>query len=68
MLLNNHCLGLYLQSLHKLKQLDMSWNRLTSTKDELSILRKHTPHLTALDVRNNPWQKVGCCVRSYSQL
>ncbi|XP_052769048.1 leucine-rich repeat-containing protein 9-like isoform X3 [Mya arenaria] len=46
-----------LKGLHKLRQLDISWNKLTHTKDELSILRKHMPNITALDVRNNPWQK-----------
>ncbi|XP_052269181.1 leucine-rich repeat-containing protein 9-like isoform X5 [Dreissena polymorpha] len=46
-----------LKGLNKLKMLDLSWNKLTNTKDELSLLRKHTPNVTALDVRNNPWQK-----------
>ena len=46
------------QGLHKLRMMDMSWNKLHNTREELSILRKHTPNLNTLDVRHNPWQKV----------
>lgn len=46
-----------MKSLHKLRMLDLSWNKLTNTKEELSILRKHMPNINTLDVRHNPWQK-----------
>ncbi|XP_078672195.1 leucine-rich repeat-containing protein 9-like isoform X1 [Branchiostoma floridae x Branchiostoma belcheri] len=45
------------KGLSRLKTLDISWNELSNTKDDLSILRKHTPNLTSLDLRLNPWQK-----------
>ena len=46
------------QGMSKLKTLDLSWNDLTNTRDDLSILRKHSPSLTCLDLRHNNWQKV----------
>ncbi|XP_053406324.1 leucine-rich repeat-containing protein 9-like isoform X5 [Mercenaria mercenaria] len=46
-----------MKSLHKLRMLDLSWNKLTNTKDELSTLRKHMPNINTLDVRHNTWQK-----------
>ena len=39
----------------------MCWNELTNTRDDLSILRKHSPNLTSLDLRYNNWQKVCIC-------
>ncbi|XP_033096422.1 leucine-rich repeat-containing protein 9-like, partial [Anneissia japonica] len=41
----------------KLKYLDISWNDLTNTRDDLSVLRKHASALTTLDLRQNNWQK-----------
>jgi len=41
-----------------LKHLDVSWNQLIHTREELGIMRKHVITLTYLDTRNNPWQKV----------
>lgn len=38
--------------------LNLSWNQLTSLRDELTVLRKHCPALSSLDIRSNPWIKV----------
>lgn len=46
------------QGCNRLKHLDVSWNLLTHTREELGIMRKHVITLTYLDTRNNPWQKV----------
>ncbi|XP_077863786.1 leucine-rich repeat-containing protein 9-like [Saccoglossus kowalevskii] len=46
-----------MRGMTKLKTLDLSWNELSSTRDELSILRKHCNGVTNLDLRHNPWQK-----------
>ena len=43
----------------KIRELDLSWNQLTSLRDDLIVLRKHSPTLNKLDLRNNPWIKVG---------
>ena len=53
-----YVLHVILQGMTKLKTLDLSWNDLTNTRDDLSILRKHSPSLTCLDLRHNSWQKV----------
>lgn len=45
--------------MNKVKQLDLSWNQLHNTRDDISILRKHAPVLETLDLRHNHWQKVG---------
>jgi len=42
----------------KLKDLNLSWNQLTSLRDDLTVLRKHAGQLNTLDLRNNPWIKV----------
>ncbi len=42
----------------KLKYLDLTWNQLQNTRDDISILRKHAPVLLTLDLRHNNWQKV----------
>ena len=41
----------------KMKFLDLSWNKLYNTREDLSILRKHVPNLLILDIRHNTWQK-----------
>lgn len=41
----------------KMKFLDISWNKLQNTREDLSILRKHVPNLLILDTRHNNWQK-----------
>lgn len=46
-----------MRGMSKLKVLDLSWNQLTSIRDDLTVLRKHCPVLSTLDVRNNPWIK-----------
>ncbi|XP_077999840.1 leucine-rich repeat-containing protein 9-like isoform X2 [Glandiceps talaboti] len=46
-----------MRGMSKLKTLDLSWNDLSYTRDELSILRKHCSGVTTLDLRHNPWQK-----------
>lgn len=42
----------------KLKFFDLSWNKLTNTREDLSILRKHACNLLTLDLRHNNWLKV----------
>ncbi|XP_039597283.1 leucine-rich repeat-containing protein 9 [Polypterus senegalus] len=55
---HNHIAGLEgMRSLSKLKHFDLSWNCLTRVRDEIAILRKHTPALLYLDISNNPWLK-----------
>ncbi|EDV23284.1 uncharacterized protein TRIADDRAFT_10167, partial [Trichoplax adhaerens] len=46
-----------LKSLPRLKQLNLSWNQLSNTRDNLAVLRKHTPGVNTLDISHNPWQK-----------
>ncbi|XP_021359490.1 leucine-rich repeat-containing protein 9-like isoform X6 [Mizuhopecten yessoensis] len=46
-----------MKNMYKLKFLDLSWNKLLHTRDELSILRKHICNLVTLDLRSNNWQK-----------
>lgn len=41
----------------KMKFLDISWNKLCNTREDLSILRKHVANLLILDTRHNNWQK-----------
>lgn len=53
------------RGLMKLKHLDLSWNQLKKTGDEINVLCKHTTSLLTLDIRHNPWQKV--CSRGHSQ-
>ncbi|XP_005098353.1 leucine-rich repeat-containing protein 9 [Aplysia californica] len=40
-----------------LSELNVSWNKLANTREELSILRKHLGGLKVLDIRSNPWLK-----------
>lgn len=55
----NHLIALDgLRGLERLKQLDISWNKLTKPREEAAVLRKHTPILLKLDARYNPWEKV----------
>ncbi|KAH9489094.1 Leucine-rich repeat-containing protein 9 [Bulinus truncatus] len=46
-----------LKGLYQLSELNVSWNKLVNTRQELSILRKHLNSLQILDFRNNPWLK-----------
>ncbi|KAK3093172.1 hypothetical protein FSP39_012192 [Pinctada imbricata] len=46
-----------LKNVQKLKFLDLSWNKLSRTREELSIMRKHTSNLLSLDIRHNTWLK-----------
>ncbi|XP_013396331.1 leucine-rich repeat-containing protein 9 [Lingula anatina] len=46
-----------MKNMSKLKFLDLSWNHLFSTREELAIIRKHCPSLAQLDIRHNQWQK-----------
>lgn len=46
-----------LKTLHQLLTLNVSWNRLRNSREDISILRKHCEALTHLDLRYNPWQK-----------
>ena len=55
------------QGCNRLKYLDVSWNQLSHTRDQLGITRKHVITLTHLDTRNNPWQKVNTLV-TYRQI
>ncbi|XP_076014640.1 leucine-rich repeat-containing protein 9 [Genypterus blacodes] len=55
----NHLVTLHgLRGLHQLKQLDLRWNKLTKTREDMNVLRKHTPALLKLDSRFNPWNRV----------
>ena len=56
-----------MQSLFKLKCLDISWNILTSYHDDLGPLRKHCPVLQILDTQHNPWKKVMARCRTLSR-
>ncbi|RUS71694.1 hypothetical protein EGW08_020538 [Elysia chlorotica] len=46
-----------MKGLTQLQVLNVSWNKLTNTREELSILRKHFSTLRILEVHNNPWLK-----------
>ncbi|XP_073775247.1 leucine-rich repeat-containing protein 9 isoform X2 [Danio rerio] len=46
-----------LRGLGRLIELDLCWNQLTRVRDDMNILRKHTPALLRLDTRHNPWQR-----------
>ena len=48
----------YIQAMNCMKHLDLSWNRLSNTRDDISVLRKHTPLLSTLDLQHNLWRKV----------
>ena len=50
------------QGCNRLKYLDVSWNQLSHTREQLGITRKHVITLTHLDTRNNPWQKVNILI------
>lgn len=47
-----------LKGLGQLKELDVSWNKLTKAREDTAVLRKHTPALLRLNTRYNPWNKV----------
>ncbi|XP_055025567.2 leucine-rich repeat-containing protein 9 isoform X2 [Misgurnus anguillicaudatus] len=49
-----------LRGLGRLKELDLRWNQLTRVKDDMNVLRKHTPALLRLDTRHNPWNRYEC--------
>ena len=44
--------------MNSLLYLDVSWNSLSNTRDEMAVLRKYMPVLSVLDIRHNYWQKV----------
>lgn len=46
-----------MRNLVKLKVLDLSWNRLHNSREDVSLLRKYAPNITHLQVHHNPWQK-----------
>ncbi|GFN97682.1 leucine-rich repeat-containing protein 9 [Plakobranchus ocellatus] len=46
-----------MKGLNQLLELNVSWNKLTNTREELSILRKHFSTLRSLEIHNNPWLK-----------
>ncbi|CAG5119813.1 unnamed protein product, partial [Candidula unifasciata] len=46
-----------MKGLYYIEELNVSWNKLVNTREELSILRKHLSNLCVLDIRNNPWLK-----------
>lgn len=56
---HNHVITLEgFRGLMKLKHLDLSWNQLKKTSEEINVLCKHTTSLLTLDIQHNPWQKV----------
>lgn len=55
----NHLVTLEgLRVLGQLKELNVSWNKLTKAREDVAVLRKHTPTLLKLDTRYNPWNRV----------
>ncbi|XP_070181590.1 leucine-rich repeat-containing protein 9-like isoform X2 [Littorina saxatilis] len=46
-----------MKAMTHLEQLDLTWNNLHNTREELSVLRKHCTTLRKLDIRHNPWVK-----------
>ncbi|XP_056616186.1 leucine-rich repeat-containing protein 9 isoform X3 [Triplophysa dalaica] len=46
-----------LRGLSRLKELDLRWNQLTRLRDDMNVLRKHTPALLRLDTQHNPWHR-----------
>ncbi|XP_054303550.2 leucine-rich repeat-containing protein 9 isoform X4 [Pongo pygmaeus] len=55
---HNHVITLEgFRGLMKLKHLDLSWNQLKKSGDEINMLCKHTTSLLTLDIQHNPWQK-----------
>ncbi|XP_070836208.1 leucine-rich repeat-containing protein 9 isoform X2 [Chaetodon trifascialis] len=54
----NHLVTLEgLRALGQLKQLDVRWNKLTKAREDMAVLRKHTPALLRLDAGFNPWNR-----------
>ncbi|KAK7148433.1 hypothetical protein R3I93_012688 [Phoxinus phoxinus] len=49
-----------LRGLGRLIELDLRWNLLTRVKDDMNVLRNHTPALLRLDTRHNPWHRNEC--------
>ncbi|XP_057198998.1 leucine-rich repeat-containing protein 9 isoform X1 [Triplophysa rosa] len=49
-----------LRGFSRLKELDLRWNQLTHVRDDMNVLRKHTPALLRLDTRHNPWHRHEC--------
>ncbi|XP_064369582.1 leucine-rich repeat-containing protein 9 [Dromaius novaehollandiae] len=55
---HNHVITLEgLRHLRKLQFFDLSWNQLKKSRQEINILREHTPNLRSLDITHNPWHK-----------
>ncbi|XP_035117932.2 leucine-rich repeat-containing protein 9 isoform X6 [Callithrix jacchus] len=55
---HNHVITLEgFKGLMKLKHLDLSWNQLKKSGDEINTLCKHTASLLTLNIQHNPWQK-----------
>ncbi|XP_012511481.1 PREDICTED: leucine-rich repeat-containing protein 9 [Propithecus coquereli] len=55
---HNHVITLEgFRGLMKLRHLDLSWNQLKKSGDEINMLCKHTATLLTLDIQHNPWQK-----------
>ncbi|XP_010216399.1 PREDICTED: leucine-rich repeat-containing protein 9-like [Tinamus guttatus] len=55
---HNHVITLEgLRRLRKLRCFDLSWNQLKKIREEINILREHTPNLLSLDIAHNPWHK-----------
>ncbi|KAM6912256.1 leucine-rich repeat-containing protein 9 [Xenentodon cancila] len=46
-----------LRGLRRLKELNVCWNKLTKAREDMSVLRKHTPALLKLDTQYNPWDR-----------
>ena len=38
--------------------LDLSWNKLHYTREEVGLIRKYLPAVKSLNLKHNPWLKV----------
>ncbi|XP_077180065.1 leucine-rich repeat-containing protein 9 [Paroedura picta] len=55
---HNHVITLEgIRGLIKLRHLDLGWNQLKKTGEEINVLRRHTPTLLTLNIGHNPWHK-----------
>ncbi|NWX82753.1 LRRC9 protein, partial [Nothoprocta pentlandii] len=55
---HNHVIMLKgLRCLRKLQCFDLSWNQLKKIREEMNVLREHTPNLLSLDIAHNPWHE-----------
>ncbi|KAM6069635.1 LOW QUALITY PROTEIN: leucine-rich repeat-containing protein 9 [Theristicus caerulescens] len=53
--------GITLEGIRGLSKLqffiELSWNQLKKSREDINILHKHTPNFLSLDITHNPWHK-----------